>query len=211
LIACTLRSLSVVPEAIGEVVDLASNLLTEPTALFDALPTAVPSLTILRLSRNRLAPPAFAGASTASLQKALASLTSLHTLDLSHNPLNDEVITSLFSGLQAPTVKFLHLNNVGVTDKGLEAIAASLAAGATPMLAELKLNSNSMGDAGLAALAFALAPTSPAVKSLRTIELLSCQNIKFQLPGCCAGAPPGLKALRVAVKANRALTVHLPA
>lgn len=79
-------------------------------------------------------------------QAALPRLASLMTLDLSHNDLGDAALEALSQlgakdGLgAAPALRFLHLDAVGATDKGVSALSnAVLAAGGLVALRALFL------------------------------------------------------------------------
>jgi large subunit ribosomal protein L31/Ran GTPase-activating protein 1 len=75
--------------------------------------------------------------------------SSLVKLDLSDNPLTEEVAGELAACLEKqPQLRHLNLNDTGLLDEGVEAICKALAGAAAPELESLELALNEITPAG---------------------------------------------------------------
>jgi large subunit ribosomal protein L31/Ran GTPase-activating protein 1 len=88
---------------------------------------------------------------------ALSAGSSLVRLDLSDNPLTEEVAGELAACLaKQPHLRHVNLNDTGLQDEGVEAICKSLA-GAAPQLESLELALNEISPTGVRQVVLAIA------------------------------------------------------
>ena len=82
--------------------------------------------------------------SASNIEKLLVENKSIRDLDLSNNPLTDEVAFAIARGLRSSSLQSLNLKNCRISDYGLLELANALLDGAT--LSEFKLWGNSFGQ-----------------------------------------------------------------
>lgn len=107
-----------------------------------------------------------------SIAKALSVGSSLVRLDLSDNPLTEEVAGELAACLaRQPQLRHVNLNDTGLQDEGVEAICKALA-GAAPQLESLELALNEISPTGVRQVVLAIANKQKLNKlNLRENEL----------------------------------------
>ncbi|KAF6260413.1 hypothetical protein COO60DRAFT_1625705 [Scenedesmus sp. NREL 46B-D3] len=111
-----------------------------------------PGMSDFKMASSRVGP---AGGS--ALAQALGAGGSLVRLDLSDNPLTEEVAPALAACLAAqPRLQHLNLNDTGLTDEGVAVVCTALAA-AAPQLQSLELALNEITEEGAKAVVAALA------------------------------------------------------
>lgn len=99
---------------------------------------ALPALTILDLSSNMITSQGLA-----LIVPALGALGGLRLLSLANNELDDTGLLALLGAASSPglrSLEVLHLHgNVGISDEGVDALAAALRAGGLPALKTLEM------------------------------------------------------------------------
>ncbi|WIA30005.1 hypothetical protein OEZ86_000102 [Tetradesmus obliquus] len=126
-----------------------------------------PGMADFKMASSRVGP-----AGGISLAKALMAGGSLVRLDLSDNPLTEEVAPALAACLAAqPQLQHLNLNDTSLTDEGVTTVCRALA-GSAPQLRSLELALNEITAEGVAAVVAALANKQQLSKlNLRENEL----------------------------------------
>ncbi|XP_066223199.1 ribonuclease inhibitor isoform X1 [Saccopteryx leptura] len=121
------------------------------------------------------------GAGCRTLPSVLRALPSLHTLDLSYNPMGDAGLRLLCEGLLDPQchIERLQLDYSSLTAASCEPLAAVLRT--KRELKELVLNNNDLGEAGVRTLCQGLAESPCPLESLRLescgLTSANCQDL----------------------------------